>query len=123
MAYEENRLTISLPVAADYSADQYRFVSVDANGRALRGVLNARVIGVLQNDPSVLGYVGVIAVAGVTKVVAGAAVAAGASVTTDSAGRAVAVTSADAFEAGIALQAGAAAGDLIPVLLMPHGIT
>ncbi|MFO0271381.1 MAG: capsid cement protein [Gemmatimonadota bacterium] len=123
MAYEENRLTITLPVAADYSADQYRFVSVDSNGRALRGALNARAIGVLQNDPSALGMAGVVAVAGVSKVVAGGPVTAGAAVTTDAQGRAVAVTSIDAFEVGIALQAAAAAGELIPVLLMPAGVT
>jgi hypothetical protein len=126
MAHDSTLNCITVAANADLSAAQYRFVKlVNSSGeaRAARADLNSRVIGVLQNDPAVAGYAATVAIGGISKVVAGDAITAGVAVTTDSAGRAVPVASADAFEVGIAMVTAAAAGDIIPVLLHPAGIT
>jgi len=70
MAYE-NHLTppITLEAAADLSAQQYRFVKLDTNGRvaAIAAVTDIPV-GVLQNKPTGLGEMAEILVVGITKV-------------------------------------------------------
>lgn len=77
MAYEASQpLKITLEAAADLSAQQYRFVTLDANGRAaVTTATTDKVIGVLQNKPSALGQTAEIVVIGVTKMSADAAIA------------------------------------------------
>ncbi|NPV72075.1 MAG: DUF2190 family protein [Firmicutes bacterium] len=131
MAYEIPVFDFTLEAAADLSASQYRFVRVDANGRAALCGAGQPAVGVLQNKPSAAGQAAQVRALGITKVVAGAAIAKGALVASDASGQAVAATVTTAntttgaltgsHVAGIALEAAAAAGGVISVLLLPMG--
>lgn len=128
MAYESTLINISVPANLDMSGAGYqnRFIKlVNSSGtaQAARADLNARVVGVLQDKPAAQGRACTVAIGGIAMVEAGAAITSGAAVTTDSVGRAVTVSSADAFEVGIAMISAGAAGDIIQVLLLPAGIT
>jgi hypothetical protein len=124
MAYENNILTVSLPLAdaADFSANQYKIVKLAAGVVALAGAGEAG-LGVLQNKPadggtggrtaSVMAY-------GVSRVLSGAAVAVGAYVTADANGKAVTATTGQ-NATGIALEAAGGADAIIPILLTPGG--
>lgn len=115
MAYEIPGFSFSLVAAADLSTHQYKFVNIDATGKAALGGAGTRTVGVLQNKPT-SGQIGTVVVTGVSKVVAGAAVAAGDSVQSDATGRAI--TLAAGIGEGVALQAASGAGVVIPVLLI-----
>jgi hypothetical protein len=55
---------ISLPVAADYSADQFTFMKLDTNGRAAQTAATTdHPIGILLNDPDAIDQEGEIMVA------------------------------------------------------------
>lgn len=135
MAYEESIRSITLVAdssvgvytgvpglpgsASPNGGKQYHFVKV--TGAAQCGVVSAvgdEVIGVLQNKPQNEGAAATVAIRGVSKVVADAAIAAGAVVYTSADGQVTSDSATStATRVGIALQAAAAAGDLIPVLL------
>lgn len=137
MAYTESLRTISLdadsslagytgvpglPGSADpNSGKQFRFVKV--TGAHTCGLATAAanevVIGVLQNKPQVTGQAATVATDGVSMVQAGGSITAGAAVKVKTTtGEAVAATlpTDAAVVVGIAL-AGAASGQLLPVLL------
>lgn len=135
MAYETAGTDITLIAAADQSTSQYRAIKVDTAEKGAVAGAGEFAIGVLQNKPAA-GEAATVRVAGVTKMVAGAAVAAGARVAPDAAGKAktaVAATvntsdagaASDAVTAshvlGIALEAAAADGDIISVLITHSG--
>lgn len=115
MAYQEAVQSISLPVASDYSAKQYRFGQVNSSGRFELTSSGAPADGVLQDKPSAAGNIGSVAISGVSKVSAGGTIAAGDYVMSDADGDAIVATSGSAV-AGIALAA-AVSGDIFPVLL------
>lgn len=116
MSNHEILSEISLIAAADLSALQFRFVTVDSNGKAAQNTTaGGRVIGVNTGKP-VADEVTTVAVGGVSKVAAGAVVAAGAEVASDNVGRAVTATTGDHI-IGTALKAAGAADEVIPVLL------
>ena len=131
MAYEIPVFDFTLEAAADLSASQYRFVRVDANGRAALCGAGQPAVGVLQNKPSAAGQAAQVRALGITKVVAGGAISKGALVASDASGQAVAATVTTAntttgaltgsHVAGIALEAAAGAGQVISVLLLPMG--
>ncbi len=75
--------------------------------------------GVLQNKPKA-GQIAAVAYAGAVKVVAGAIVAVGVAIKSDSVGRAITADPTD-FGQGVALEAAAAAGNIISVLLGKQG--
>jgi len=118
MSYEESLTKISLIADGDQSGNQYKFLKGDTTGVALQDGAGLACIGVLQNKPTD-AQVAEVGVMGVTKVAAGAAVARWANVQSDATGRAIAAIAAD-FSQGIALEAAAAAGDVIAVLLRPQ---
>ncbi len=135
MAYEVIVLDISLVAAADLSASQYRFVKVDANGKAALAAAGENAIGVLQDKP-VAGQTATVRLYGISKVMAGAAIAKGAAVASDANGKAKTAVSArtdtsdagaandpliGSYAVGIALQAAAADGEIIPVALVHLG--
>lgn len=103
--------------SADLSTKQFFFVNEGATGIALNTTSGGIVHGVLQNKPSAAGRSANVAVYGVTKVVAGAAITKGANVMSDAAGKAITATATD-YLRGIALEAAAADGDIISVLLL-----
>lgn len=109
----------TLPASGDLSASQYRFV-VPTSGQAAIAGDGVAVAGVLQNDPPAAGAAARILALGISKVVAGGVVGAGVKVSSDATGRAVAA-SGTKFAVGYALEAAAAAGELIPVLVLPLG--
>jgi hypothetical protein len=118
MAYDNQVQSITLPAAADLSAQQYRCLTVDSNGRAAVANATALAIGILQNDPNAAGQAATVAYAGVSKAKAGGSITAGARVTADANGAVIAATTAGDAVIGVAL-AGAASGDIIPVLINP----
>jgi len=119
MAYEIPGFSFTLPAAADLSALQFRAVNVDATGKAALPAALGRIIGVLQNKPT-LNQAATIVCSGISKVTAGAAIAAGANVEVDALGRVI--TRATGIPAGIALEAASGAGIVIAVYLAPAQI-
>jgi hypothetical protein len=123
MAYEGTLRTIPGVVAsADLSTKQFYFVNVSATGAAVNTTAGGMVDGVLQNKPDALNKAATVAFSGVSKVVAGAAIAKGARVASSAAGKAVTGVATN-IGVGTALEAAAADGDLIAVLLDTKGDT
>lgn len=136
MSFGSNGTDISLVAAADQSAAQYKFGSVDSNGAfAIATAAGQSVIGALQNNPG-SGQAATIRVGGVSKAIAGGAITAGALLKVDSQGRVVAASLAvtntsDAGAAsdpliasdviGVALASASGAGVIIAVLVEPRG--
>ncbi len=121
MATQNQVQSITLPAAGDLSAKQFRFVNVNSSGQAAAvASAGGAGIGVLQNKPDAAGKAATVAHAGVVKVVAGGSITAGANVQSDANGEAITAASGDVV-LGVAL-AGAADGDLVPVLLVSKHI-
>src|SRR5690348_9017684 len=134
MAYEESLTRISLDADSSLAAytgppgyigttgpywgKQFRFVKVvGAHKVGLATAKADTVVGVLQNKPQKLNEAASVAIGtGVTYLQSGAAIAAGAKLTTDATGRGITVSTGDRVLA-IALDAAAAADQLIPALL------
>lgn len=137
MAYEIPAFDLGTLVASgDLSTSQYLFVNVNGSGEVAVAAAGDPAIGVLQNKPSAQGRSATVRVLGVSKVEAGAAITVGARVASNASGKAVTATAAtvDTSDAGvasdavvgsnvlgIALEAAAADGDIIPVLLLHSG--
>lgn len=99
---------ITLPAAADLSGTQYRFVTVDANGRGTTTATAAEsVIGIQQNKPSVQDAPMRIRTSGISKLVMGAAANEGAMVCSNlqGFGTATAASAVGVFVGAIALAA------------------
>jgi len=119
MAFEILANCLSLPVAADYSSSQFRFVYVNSSGQWQQAGDGAFAEGVLQDDPDTAGKAGNCALSGsVTKVEAGGTVTAGGLVSSDSVGRVVDIASGD-YVLGRALSAASSAGDRVTIIFMP----
>lgn len=120
MSYEIPGRCVTLEASADLSAEQFKLVVVDANGRAAVAGAGAHCAGVLQNDPDALGRAGTVMIDGLSRVIAGAAVAPGANVAADASGRAVTAATGQ-FVVGIAFTGCANANEWITVELKPAG--
>ena len=123
MAYEVPGLSLgTVDAASDLSAaaNQFKFVNVTPTGIALNTTVGGNVAGILQNLPQADEPANVMH-QGVTKVVAGAAIVVGAEISSDAASKAKTAVSSE-FIQGIALEAAAADGDLIAVLISKAGI-
>ena len=120
MPYEIPFNKISLEAAADLSAQQYKYVKVDAAGKAAAiAAATDLPIGVLQNKP-LAGAAAEIMVDGVTKLQADAALTPGALIGTSADGQAdVKVLGTDITEHanGIVLEGAAAAGNYCTALV------
>jgi len=113
--FKSELLAYTLEAAADYTADQFTFMDVDTNGRAVQvSSAGGRAIGVLQDKPSALGQAAKIQFGGVTKVVAGAAVTMGDDVQSDGNGEAINALTGD-IVLGVAMETAAAQGEIISV--------
>ncbi|GEO26237.1 hypothetical protein AAC03nite_20220 [Alicyclobacillus acidoterrestris] len=119
MAFEIDKLTISLPTAADLSGSQYCAVTVDSNGNAVLPKAGGVAIGILQNNPKA-DQTASVRVEGVSYMVASAAITAGQLVTVDATGKAAPASTGN-YVLGVALDTVAAAGEQISVLLKPIG--
>lgn len=113
--------TMTLPADGDNSAGQYCFVTQDANGRADIAAANSEpIVGIQQNKPAAQDRGTTVQIGGVSKLVAGEAVNEQDRLTADASGRGVATTTATHHVGAVALEASAAAGDVIAVLVIPR---
>lgn len=119
MATQNSLTCVSLPVAGNYSAKQYFFMTVNSSGQAAVTGDGAAADGVLQNDPAAANRAGSIAVAGVTKISIGATLTAGDEVASDSAGEAVPAATGD-IVLGRCIEGGAN-GVIGSMLFQPRG--
>ena len=114
MATEQALQVISAPVAADFSTTgQFRFGSIDANGRlALTGAAEV-VDGIVQDNPAAIDRAGALAISGVSMLELGGTVAAGGEIQSGASGVGVSGSTnarCTAMEAGVS-------GDIISVIL------
>lgn len=119
MARFNNALSYGdLVAAADYrTTGQYRFVRLSAaNTVATTTLATQPIIGVLNNTPNA-GEAAEVVFAGECKVIAGAAITAGSEVMSDTQGRAITAATASNRTSGfMAVEAAAAAGDIITIV-------
>lgn len=120
----QNILSITRKADADLSTKQYFLMKATAAGGCdLNATLNGPVLGVLTNDPA-SGKAAAVQVAGVARVVAGAAFAVGDPIKSDAAGKAIKQTGeavgVQVHVIGMALEAAAADGDQVEILIRPH---
>lgn len=135
MAVQGHGTDITLFAGADLSASQFLAVKLNSSGQAVLAGAGEDAVGVLQSK-AVAGLPVTVRVAGITKFIAGAAIAAGARVASDADGKAktavaASVNTSDAgaaadavagsFTLGHALEAAAASGVVIAVLLSKSG--
>lgn len=117
MGYELGKQSATFPSSGDLSASLWRGMKIDSAGRAAVAASgDSGFIGVLQNKPAAIDREAVLTHGGITKMEAGGAITAGAPISTDADGKAVAVASGEP-SFGTAVEAAAADGDIIPVLL------
>ncbi len=121
MAISENKTCITLVAAADLSAKQYYFVSVDTDGKAALTGDDGNPIGVLQNKPAA-GEAATICVAGVTPVYVGteSGLGAGYNVGCD-ANSAAKVSDTGSYRLGVSLEDPTSDGDIISLLFQKNG--
>jgi len=117
-AYEKPVLNISENAGADLSSSQYLFLKYSSGNVVVAGD-GENGPGVLQNKP-VLNDVASIMAIGITRVIASGVLAAGAEVASDAAGKAKAPATGDVVR-GQLLQAAAADGDVVAMLLYQGG--
>ncbi len=108
--------------AADLTAAQHRFVSVDSNGAAALTGAAGRMDAVVENNPDIDQAASLMGPGSIAKVEASAAIAAGASVGSAANGQARTAVTND-FIAGVALNAVGASGELVSVFLTFPGIS
>jgi len=120
MAHEIPVETITLIVAADFSAKQYYAVKVDNTGKAVLAGAGENAVGILQNKPE-LDKAATVMVLGESKAVYGGNVTAGQNLTPDAAGKLVTASGGDAV-IGVALESGAA-DEIHTVLLVTRTST
>src|SRR5581483_6913274 len=119
-----NHLDQSLEAAADLSAKQYRFVTIDSNGQAALATRGALAVGVLQDKPNAAGRVGAVrTVSGLpTKIVLGGTVTKGQALVSDAHAAAVNASSSDNAYLGFAMESGSS-GQIIAMLWQPRGLS
>jgi len=108
---------VTFEAAADLSAKQFHFVKLTAaNTVNVCTATTDNPIGILQNKPSAAGRPAVVRLFGISKAVASGAISAGALIATEADAEAGTPAASDPV-VGKALEAAAAQGDLIKVLI------
>jgi hypothetical protein len=118
-------LDLPFNASGDLSTKQYRFVTVDSNGRMAVATRGALAIGILQDKPAAIDRSGAVRVVcgTVSKVVVGTGgLTKGQVIVSDANGAAVTAASSDNAYLGFALEAGSA-GDIIAMLWQPRGLS
>lgn len=123
MAYEQNLLTVSLPVNQSFASLQFTFVAVNSSGNLIPpSGAGVYCDGVIQDDNPNSGIVASsVGIFGISKVVSAGTVTAGDLVMTDSSGRAVTATSSNHILGRALAGNGGVTGVIIPVLLNKGG--
>jgi len=117
MSTDQGVQDLSLPVAADYSAKQNYFMTLNSSGQALLATTRGEsCIGILLDDPAAAGRAGVVRVAGEAKLLLAGTVAADDPITTDANGKGIKATLSTDVIMGKAMDAGVT-GDYIKVLM------
>jgi hypothetical protein len=119
MAYKNSQTCVTLEAGADLSANQFHFVTMDADGQLSVSTDGAASVGVLLNDPSAAGRAAEVCISGLTRVEAGGTVAAGAAVASNATGEAITAASGDVI-LGTAVSGGAD-GEVISIIFQPRG--
>lgn len=95
MAFEQPIFSSSLEAAADLTTHQFKFIKIDATGKAaLANAEGETVYGVLQNEPNT-GETATVMVDGVTKIEAGATIDEGDLIATNLSGTAKVASTAN----------------------------
>lgn len=110
----------SLPAAADLSTHQYKFMTIDANGRGTIATSGTDVlIGILQNKPSAQDAPARIRPMGnISKLVAGEALAEGALITSNAQGFGTATVTDTLMVGAVCLAAVGGSADVADVLVV-----
>jgi len=119
---KSNQFTVTLKASA--AITKYKGVTIASNSDGeCTTVASAGAFchGICQNTVSAAGDTALICVQGISKVLAGDAVTKGVALQIDATGRAIAATTADEI-CGWALEAAAAAGDVITMVVGYGGI-
>ncbi len=119
MAFEESKISVTIPAGSDLSASQFCFVEINASGQLAVAGAGAMADGILQNDPNAAGRAGEVAIGGIVQVKCGGAVTRGGPVASDASGKAVNATTGNII-LGTALETGANNG-IIAMLFHPRG--
>jgi hypothetical protein len=117
MSTQNDLQILSFPVAADYSAKQNYWMTLNGSRQAqLATTRGEACLGVLLDDPAAAGRVGAISVAGVTKCLLAGTIDEDDPITNDANGKTIKATLSTDHIHGKALTAGVS-GDYIDVLL------
>lgn len=120
MALDRELITISLPADADLSAGQYRLLAIGTDSQvAFANGTVAKVIGVLQNKPTVADEAARVGIAGVSKAVAGAPITAGDTIVANAQGFCLPGSGVTSRIAGIALTSAGGSGNIFELLIQP----
>lgn len=123
MAYQNRGTNLpGIVAAADYSAAQHRFVTINAAGKAALSTAGQRIDAAMENDPGADQAASLMGPGSVAKITAGEAISLGDPVASDATGRAV-VAGASENIGGVALTAAGGAGELISVWMATNGGT
>jgi hypothetical protein len=108
------------PANTDLSTKQYYAVDINSSGNVIVAAAGSTFVGVLGNKPNAAGVPAEIMFSGVVPMVCGGTIATAAAVKIDSAGKAVAASSADKA-IGRAMSDGASS-TIANILLQPHTV-
>lgn len=123
MAYEIPGQMVTLEASTDLSAYQYRFVTIDANGKAALAGDGVPVYGVLQNKPSG-GQAASVMINGLTKIITDAStMSAGDLVASSSVGMAAAPGAGEYTVGRVVYGSSGSTGRVLTVALEPIGTT
>ena len=117
MAESHPGIVMTFKASGDLSSYQYHFVYLSAANTVSLCGANGKAIGILQNKPDAANESAEVMVTGVSKLVAGEEIDRGRFLTSKSDGHAEEVDAAGEFARAIAIEAAAADGDIITVLL------
>ncbi|CAB5220378.1 Bacteriophage VT1-Sakai, H0018 [uncultured Caudovirales phage] len=121
MSFKAVGTDITLVASGDLSANQYKVVKLDSNGRStLAGASDLAQIGIQQDKPTALGQPSSVRMAGISKALAGGTIAIGDRVTSDANGKVITATTGKQV-IGIALAA-AVANDIFAMVIDQRGV-
>lgn len=119
MAYEDSKISVTIPAGSNLSASQFCFVEVNSSGQLAVVGAGLHADGILQNDPNAANRAGEVAIAGIVQVKCGGVVTRGGPVASDAAGKAVNAATGNII-LGTAMETGAN-GAIIAMLFHPRG--
>jgi len=123
-AYERNLETIPLPAGGDLTGNQYRFVTLDADGKVITCSADTDIpTGILQNEPHAEDEVADVGIGGISICIAGGPIDEGKGVGPNATGKAEDHTTVgDKYIGGRAITAAGADKDQFSVLIAPVAI-